>query len=107
MERIMKFTEALEHLMNGKQVKRSAWDGCDFVTMMTGLSLPPFNTQDTHRKVNDRTAQWIGEERSLESQAYFASCKLIDNKANWQPGWTPSTEDLFAADWELYSSKEV
>jgi hypothetical protein len=100
----MKFAEALHHLLNGKQVKRAHWKNCDFVTMMTGLNLPPFNTQDTNRKVNDRTAQWIGNDRSLESQAYFASCKLEEGKAIWQPGWTPSTEDLLADDWEIYSN---
>ena len=65
---------------------------------MDSLSLPPFNTQDTHKKVNDRTAGLIGPDAHLESQPYFVIW-TADQK--WQPGWNPSTPDVLARDWEL------
>lgn len=95
----MNFSKALELLKKEKPMRRKGWNaGGQFVVVMPGLFLPPYNTQDTNRKVNDRTAKWIGEDTPLDSQPYFA---LFNAQKKWQPGWVPSTGDLFAEDWEV------
>lgn len=91
------FSTALLFLKQEKKVARSGWNGKNqFVVMMPALFLPPFNTQDTNRKVNDRTAKHIGEDTPLDSQPYLA---LFNAQGKWQPGWVPSQGDLFAEDW--------
>ena len=123
----MDYSHALERLKDGEALTRRAWIteavleatpdavillkairyaadrrqpfeyGVPFVVVMTALSLPPFNTQGTARKVNDRTAGWIGEDKSLESGPYFAHYDPATNE--WQPGWLPNVKDIFADDW--------
>lgn len=91
------FSTALLFLKEEKKVTRKGWNGKNqFVVMMPALFLPPFNTQDTNRKVNDRTAKYIGEDTPLDSQPYLA---LFNAQGKWQPGWVPSQGDLFAKDW--------
>ena len=86
-------------MKNGNKCARASWNGKDqFVVYMSPLKLPPFNTQGTERKVNDRTARWIGEDTPLDSQGYFA---LFNSQRKWQPGWVASTSDLLANDWEV------
>ena len=95
----MNFGEALEQAKAGNKIARAGWNGKDqFVVMMGPVYLPPFNTQGTERKVNDRTAKWIGEDAPLDSQPYFA---LKNAQGKWQPGWLPSQGDLFADDWQI------
>lgn len=95
------FSIALEALKSGQRAARTGWNGKgQWVVMMTRLQLPPYNTQGTERKVNDRTAKWIGEDQPLDSQAYFA---LWTAQKQWQPGWVPSTSDCLAEDWEIFT----
>lgn len=95
----MSFGHALTLAEAGAKIARRGWNGAgQFVVVMGALYLPPFNTQGTDRKVNDRTAKWIGEDTPLDSQPYFA-LKNAQNK--WQPGWVPSQGDLFAKDWMI------
>lgn len=94
----MTFEEALPHLKNGLRLTRAGWNGSGmFVVLMPELNLPPFNTQGTARKVNDRTAKWIGEDAPLNCQPYIA---MYTADQKWQPGWVPSQSDIFADDWE-------
>lgn len=91
------FGFALDALRSGHKVARAGWNGRNqWVVLMSALYLPPFNTQGTARKVNDRTAKWIGEDTPLDSQPYFA---LFNAQGKWQPGWVPSTSDCLAEDW--------
>lgn len=93
----MNFSDALQHAKDGCKIHREGWNGKgQFAVVMPSLYLPPFNTADTARKVNDRTAKWIGEDAPLDSQPYFA---LRNAQGKWQPGWLPSQGDLFAEDW--------
>lgn len=95
----MNFGQAIEALKKEKKVSRSSWNGKGmFIVMMPELYLPPFNTQDTMRKVNDRTAKWIGEDQPLDCQPYIA---MFTAQKKWQPGWLASQSDLFAEDWEI------
>lgn len=95
----MNFGQALEYMKNGQKVCRKGWNGKNmFIVVMPELNLPPYNTQDINRKVNDRTAKWIGEDTPLESQPYIA---MFTAQKKWQPGWLPSQADLFANDWEV------
>ena len=95
----MTFGLALEALKKGLRVARSGWNGANqFVVCMPALYLPPFNSQAPWAKVNDRTAEHIGEDTPLDSQPYLA---LKNAQGKWQPGWVPSMGDLFAEDWVL------
>lgn len=105
MATLLKFEEALPALKEGKKLTRLKWNGNNldnlakvrmWIVMMPELYLPPFNTQDTMRKVNDRTAKHIGEDTPLDSQPYIS---LFTPDKKWQPGWVCSQADLFAADW--------
>jgi hypothetical protein len=95
----MDFGSAIEALKNGQRVSREGWNGKGmWIVLMTRLQLPPYNTQGTDRKVNDRTAKWIGEDHPLDSQAYIA---MWTATKQWQPGWVPSQADMLADDWQI------
>lgn len=101
----LNFSEALDLLNQGHALRRSGWNGPDaFIVKMPGMTLPPFNTQGTERKVNDRTAKWIGEDAPLNCQPYVA---MYTQQKLWQPGWLVSTSDLFATDWCVVESLPV
>ena len=93
------FGLAVEAMKKGCKVARKGWNGKGmFIVFMSGFKLPPFNTQGTERKVNDRTAKWIGEDATLDSQPYFA---MFTASKQWQPGWLASQADMLAEDWEI------
>lgn len=89
---------AVKEMLDGKKVRRAGWNGKGmFIVYMEPLYLPPYNTQDTNRKVNDRTAKFIGEDAPLDCQPYIA---MYTANKQWQPGWVCSQADLLANDWE-------
>jgi hypothetical protein len=99
------FSDALKFLKAGRRLTRLGWNGNSgklesgevmFIVLMPRLELPPFNTQGTERKVNDRTAKWIGEDQPLDCQPYIA---MYTARKQWQPGWLASQADLLADDW--------
>lgn len=95
----MTFGLALEALKKWKKVSRAGWNGKGmFIVIMPALYLPPYNTEDTARKVNDRTAKWIGEDAPLDSQPYIA---MFTAQKKWQPGWLASQADMLADDWQI------
>lgn len=95
----MGFGHAIQAMRSGRKVSRAGWNGKGmFIVLMSALYLPPFNTQGTDRKVNDRTAKWIGEDRPLDSQPYFA---MFTATGQWQPGWLASQADMLANDWQV------
>lgn len=99
MSEEMTFGEAIEAMKAGKKVCRLGWNGKGmFVVLMPELNLPPYNTQGTARKVNDRTAKWIGEDTPLESQPYIA---MFTAQGKWQPGWLASQADMLGEDWKV------
>jgi len=90
---------AVDAMRRGVKVRRRGWNGKGmFIVLMEGLQLPPYNTQGTARKVNDRTAKWIGEDTPLDSQPYIA---LWNAQGKWQPGWAAAQSDLLGNDWEI------
>lgn len=93
----MTFGLAIEALKKGLKVARKGWNDKNmFIVYMSPLYLPPYNTADTTRKVNDRTAKWIGEDTPLDSQGYFA---MFTANKQWQPGWLAPQADMLAEDW--------
>lgn len=93
------FGQALTMLKRGHKLQRKGWNGKGmFIVYMEPLYLPPYNTTDTHRKVNDRTAKWIGEDTPLDCQPYIA---MFTADKKWQPGWLASQTDMLAEDWQL------
>lgn len=95
----MFFEGALSAMREGKRVYRAAWPIGVFSVIMPKLNLPPYNTQDATRKVNDRTAKWIGEGTPLNCFPYFAM--YVPNGNIWQPGWVPNIYDLLGEDWSV------
>lgn len=88
---------AVAEMRKGAKVCRAGWNGKGmFIVLMPRLQLPPYNTQGTERKVNDRTAKFIGEDAPLDSQPYIA---MRNAQGQWQPGWLCSQADLLANDW--------
>lgn len=95
----LSFGLAIEAAKKGFKIARAGWNGKDmFIVHMPSMYLPPYNTQDTERKVNDRTAKFIGKDAPLDCQQYF-SIYTADKK--WQPGWLASQADMFADDWMI------
>lgn len=95
------FGWAIEQLKAGEKVCREGWNGKGmFIVMMSGMKLPAFSDQTTDRKVNDRTAKWIGEDTPLDSQPYIA---MFTATKQWQPGWVCSQADMFSEDWMIAS----
>jgi hypothetical protein len=93
------FGDAIKALKAGHKVARTGWNGKGmWLVYMSGMTLPPFNTQGTARKVNDRTAKWIGEDTPLETLPYIAMW-TADKK--WLPGWLASQTDILADDWTI------
>ena len=93
----MSFGHAIEMAKAGHKIARQGWNGKNmFVVLMEPLYLPPYNTTDTMRKVNDRTAKWIGKDKPLDCQPYFA---MYTANEQWQPGWLASQADMLASDW--------
>ena len=95
----MKFGEAIEAAKAGKKIAREGWNGKGmFVVYMEPMSLPPYSATDTNRKVNDRTAKFIGEDTPLNSLGYFAMFTAL---GDWQPGWLASQSDMLSDDWSI------
>jgi hypothetical protein len=93
----MTFGQAIERLKVGCKLAREGWNGKNmFIVYMSGMQLPPFNTQGTARKVNDRTAKFIGEDAPLDSQPYLA---MYNAQKQWIPGWVSSQSDMLSEDW--------
>lgn len=95
----MTFGHAIEAAKQGHKIARRGWNGKNmFVVYMPPLYLLPFNTQGTERKVNDRTAKWIGEDNPLDCQPYFA---MYNAQGKWIPGWLASQSDMLSDDWMI------
>ena len=95
----MPFGHAIEAARQGNKITRVSWNRKNmFVVMMPALNLLPFNTQDTKRKVNDRTAKFIGEDVPLNCVPYFA---MYAANKDWVPGWLASQTDMLADDWQV------
>ena len=99
----MSFGDALVMLKEGHRVSRAGWNGKGmWIVLMTGMNLPPYNTQGTEKKVNDRTAKWIGEDTPLETLPYIAMWTVnAEGRRAWLPGWVASQTDMLAEDWTL------
>ena len=97
----MNFGNALKEMVKYEMpVTRKGWNGKDmFIVYMPPLHLPSYNTQGTNHKVNDRTAKWIGKDKSLHVLGYFA---MFTADGKWLPGWLASQTDMLAEDWEIY-----
>lgn len=93
----MTFGLAIEAAKKGYKIARSKWNGKNmFVVYMEPLQLPPFNIQGTYRKVNDRTAKFIGEDKPLNCPPYFA---MYNAQEEWIPGWLATQSDMLGKDW--------
>ncbi len=89
----------MQAMKGGNAVRRLGWNGKGmFIVLMPELHLPPYNTQGTERKVNDRTAKWIGPDAPLDCQPYIA---MYTATKQWQPGWLASQADMLGEDWEI------
>lgn len=99
----MSFGQALGALKSGERVARKGWNGKGmWIVLMTGMHLPAYSDQSTDRKVNDRTAKWIGEDTPLETLPYIAMWTInAEGRRAWLPGWLASQTDMLSEDWEV------
>ena len=105
MDRAMNFGQALDALKAGMPVQREGWNGKGmFIVLMPALKLPPYSAQGTDRKVNDRTAKWIGDDTPLDCQPYIA---MFNAQQKWLPGWLASQADMLADDWCIFTKPSV
>ena len=89
----MTWVEALVQLKAGTRVRRAAWDAPDqFVGYMAALTIPA-------NYVEQRTRA-LAPPGDLLVQPHFVSCGAA---GGWVPGWTPTTEDPLADDWEVFT----
>lgn len=97
----LSFGLAIEAAKKGLKIARKGWNGKGmWVVFMSGMILPSFNTQGTDRKVNDRTAKWIGPDTPLETLPYFAMWTVnSEGRRAWLPGWLASQTDMLSDDW--------
>lgn len=100
----MNFGDAITALKNGEAIARGNWQQGSFIVLMPELQLPAFNTQGTDRKVNDRTAKWIGKDTPLNCRPYITQ---YNAQKQWQPGWVPTQADMLAEDWEIFEVVEA
>lgn len=105
----MTFGQAIEAMKAGQRVSRAGWNGKGmWIVYMSGMSLPPFNTQGTDRKVNDRTARWIGEDQPLHTLPYIAMWTIdATGRRAWLPGWLASQSDMLAEDWTIVEADQT
>lgn len=93
------FGDALIAMRHGHKAARKGWNGKGmWIVMMPGLQLPPHSSQEPGAKVNDRTAQYIGDDTPLDCQPYIA---MWTGDGKWQPGWVCSQADMLASDWMI------
>lgn len=99
----MSFGHAIQAMKAGHRVTRAGWNGKGmWIVLMTGMKLPPYSDQTTDRKVNDRTAKWIGEDTPLETLPYIAMWTInAEGRRAWLPGWLASQSDMLADDWQI------
>lgn len=97
----MPFGHAIEAAKQGHKIAREGWNGRGmFVVYMPPMFLPPFNSQEPGKKVNDRTAKFIGPDSPLDCQPYFA---MYNAQKQWIPGWLASQSDMLSDDWMIVS----
>ena len=91
------FGHAIEMAKLGYKIARKGWNGKNmFVAYMPALYLPPANTKEPGPRVNERTSKFIGEDKPLDCQPYFA---MYNAQEQWIPGWLASQSDMLATDW--------
>jgi len=97
MIRIMSFSEAFFHIIANHRVRRTCWPDGQWLKL-TGV---------THIHTDALGLHGALEAIASESTPGNIHIKArIDKKLNPYEllvGWTPSTEDLFAHDWEVVS----
>lgn len=94
----MDFGGAIRLCKVGRKVRRKGWRSRGmFIALMPALRLPPFNSQEHEKRVDDRTAKFIGPDEWLDCQPYFA---MRTAAGGWQPGWVAGQADMLAEDWE-------
>lgn len=95
----MSFGYAIEAAKQGRKIARQGWNGKGmYVVYMPPMYLPPFNSQEAGKKVNDRTAKIIGADAPLDCQPYFA---MYNAQKQWIPGWLASQSDMLSDDWYI------
>lgn len=97
----MSFGHAIEMAKLGNKIARKGWNGKNmFVAYMPALYLPPADTKEPGPRVNERTSKFIGTDKPLDCQPYFA---MYNAQEQWIPGWLASQSDMLATDWYVIS----
>ena len=89
---------AVKQMRDGQRVRRRGWKWGTFVVFMLERRLPPASWPGTEQKIDDRIAEFVGEDEPLDCRPYISR---YNARREWQPGWLCTQEDLLAADWEI------
>jgi len=93
----LNFGQATEAAKQGKRIARAGWNGKNmFVVVQPAMTLAPYNDQSAEKRVNDRTARFVGYDTPLEVLPYF--CMFTADR-KWLCGWLASQTDMLANDW--------
>ena len=98
----MKFSTAMEHILDGKMLTRGVWEPDSYVYMNPG-------SRSAQSEAEKRIFSDVGgvPEKFFRPQfgdtvTKMPSISYHDGLYGYTSnGWTPATEDMFALDWEV------
>lgn len=91
----LSFSDALSALKNGEKIARSGWNGKDQYVVAQSES----TTTDASKIWNSHNKKYAESLGGKISVAPY--CTLKTAQDTLAMGWTPSTGDLFANDWQI------
>lgn len=104
MEIVMKFERAINVLENNKPVRRKIWPPDSFLI----LPLWGYDNRDYRdaipEYIRDVIQGWISE---MTTYGDIQLAMLNGGDLMVFPNWTPSSEDIMATDWDIYTPEEI
>lgn len=90
----MTFGQALEHLKNGKKVRREGWNGKGmYLWLLAAFDVPAEWCKEPHLKL-------LAEENGGKVSC-LASIRMKTADGKVLTGWLASQTDMLSEDWEL------
>ena len=102
----MNFGKAIEALKEGKLVQRTGWNGKGLFVFMQvpaqiSRDIVP-NMQSLPQAVKDEFEKRFSGSAMTDGLIKYNDQLALVNTSNTISGWSPSTNDSLATDWELF-----
>lgn len=101
----MNFGQAIEALKLGSKVYREGWNGKGlFVFMQIPATIPKEvvpNMQSLPQSVKDEFERRFNDPNEQINAIYYSNQLALVNPSNLITGWSPSTSDALAEDWQI------